>query len=277
MNPLGQRQSARVIAKRWRMVQVVIVDDEEIERNGLEFLLQRCEHPMQIHKMCNGSEALEFLRRRQADLVITDIKMPFMDGLALCREARALYPDIHLLISSGYGEFEFAQQAIQVKVDDYILKPVIVEHFYRTVEGILRSLQEDRTKQRRRTPRLQEAALPEDEQDTARKKAIQLAMQLIHENHHRDISLEWIAQQIYLSPGYLSGLFHKETGYSVIQYITLCRMEKAREYLTQTNMKIVDIARRVGYSNSSYFCLQFRKYYGVTAVQMREGKDADAG
>ena len=275
------------------MVQVVVVDDEKIERDGMEFLLQRYEHPMQIHKMCNGSEALEFLRRQNADLVITDIKMPVMDGLALCREARAPYPDIHLLISSGYGEFEFAQQAIQAKVDDYILKPVIVDNFYRIVGGIFCSLeQRSRTRQHRleqrprvascaerdaALPRLNDTSLAEDEQDTARKKAIQLAIQLIRENYHRDISLEWIAQQIYLSPGYLSGLFHKETGRSVIQYITLCRMEKARDYLTQTNMKIVDIAGHVGYSNSSYFCLQFRKHYGMTAVQMREGKGADLG
>ena len=97
-------------------------------------------------------------------------------------------------------------------------------------------------------------------------------MRLIEKHFFEDISVEWIADQIYLSSGYLSTIFKKETGQSVMQYITHCRLKRAEELLLTTNMKIIDISRTVGYDNPSYFGLIFRKNFGMTPLQMRQGE-----
>ncbi len=273
---------------------VVIADDEAAERDGMEFLLQQRAFPMRIRKCANGADALEELKKSPADLLITDIKMPFMGGLELCEKAKKLNPDTLLLISSAYSDFEYMQRAIMFKVEAYILKPVVVEDFYAVMERSLAALEnrarleqnrrhlleEYRTADSRQREKLlpilldkapyREGASPEKAAESA---VITRVTALIEENYQKDIGLEWAAGQVYLSPGYLSGLFKRETGKSIVQYITFLRMEKAKELLTHTNIKIVDISQKVGYNNASYFCLLFRKYYGITPNQMREQEE----
>ncbi len=101
-------------------------------------------------------------------------------------------------------------------------------------------------------------------------KLIRSIKQLIEEEYSQDLSLEGIAEKVYLTPSYLSYLFKKETGQSLIRYITQVRMEKAVELLRDTNMKIVDIYQKLGYRSSNYFIQTFRHHYGVTPAKFRE-------
>ncbi|MDF2835144.1 MAG: hypothetical protein K0Q63_784 [Paenibacillus sp.] len=101
-------------------------------------------------------------------------------------------------------------------------------------------------------------------------KIIEQIKQLIEENYEQDLSLEGIAQKVYLTPSYLSYLFKKETGQSLIRYITQVRMDKAVELLRDTNIKIVDICQMLGYRSSNYFIQSFRQHYGVTPAKYRE-------
>ncbi|MGZ9585631.1 response regulator transcription factor [Paenibacillus marinisediminis] len=95
-------------------------------------------------------------------------------------------------------------------------------------------------------------------------------IRMIEKEFMNDISLEIIARRVSLNPSYLSHLFKKETGQSLIKYITMYRLEQAKVMLQKTNMKIVDICESVGYWNSSYFCLTFKKYHGVSPQKYRE-------
>ena len=274
------------------MYRVLIVDDELAERDGIEFLIREHALPFVVQKACNGQEAFELLEKQPVDVIITDIKMPYMNGLELSEKAKLLYPNIVILISSAYDDFEYMHKAIKVKVEDYILKPVIVSNFIKSMTNVLSMLNDQMLKQEKHREirenyndatffkkekllwqlldEKHDKQSAENKDNGSEKKAIADAIVLIDNNYHKDISLEWVAHQVYLSPGYLSGLFKKETGKSIIQYITLYRMENAKKLLIGTNMKIVDICKKVGYNNSSYFCLLFRKYFGVTAIQMRE-------
>ena len=205
-------------------------------------------------------------------MVLADVKMPIMDGISLSREIRRLYPDMLVVIISAYGDFEYTQQAIKSRVSDYLLKPVDVQEFRRTMDDAL-----DQLGLRMEAGGFQEGAGGEAAPSSgdagcegATGRLVSQVMRLIDENYAQDIGLEWLAGQVFLSPNYLSGLFKRATGKSVIQWITMRRMERAREEIMRTNRKIVDIAQKVGYSNTSYFCLLFRKYYGVTANQLRE-------
>ncbi|WP_309119800.1 response regulator [Paenibacillus sp.] len=101
-------------------------------------------------------------------------------------------------------------------------------------------------------------------------KIVEQIKQMVEARYDQDLSLEGIAEQVYLTPSYVSYLFKKETGQSLIRYITQVRMDKAVALLRDTNMKIVDICQKLGYRNSNYFIQSFRQHYGVTPAKFRE-------
>lgn len=91
--------------------------------------------------------------------------------------------------------------------------------------------------------------------------------------HHFDepLTTEILADQVFLSPGYLSFIFKQETGVNLNRFIRDYRMEKAKELLETTNLKVVQIAEKVGFSNNSYFGRSFREYFGSTPESCRKG------
>lgn len=115
------------------MYRVLVVDDEKLERDGIRFLLSMEEGEWEIYEAANGKLALNELRKHPVDLMLTDIKMPHMDGLELSKKAREEYPDLEIIIFSGYGDFAFAQEAIRYGVTDYVLKPVDPDRFHDTI------------------------------------------------------------------------------------------------------------------------------------------------
>lgn len=126
------------------MVKILIVDDEKIERNGIRFLLNHQGIEAELYEETNGVKALEFLAHHRADILLTDIKMPFMDGLTLIKEVSAKYPEMKIIIFSGYGEFEYAKQAMKYNVNNYILKPVDPKEFENTIGQVLKELESEK-------------------------------------------------------------------------------------------------------------------------------------
>lgn len=123
------------------MTNVLIVDDEKIERNGIKFLLGSRKEELVITEASNGKEACEILKKKKIDILFTDIKMPFMTGIELVEHARSIQPDIEMVIFSGYGEFEYAKQALKFGVENYVLKPVDPQEFHTTVDKLFLKLQ----------------------------------------------------------------------------------------------------------------------------------------
>ncbi len=118
------------------MIKVMIVDDEPYIRQGLKILINWEQYGFKIcEEAANGKEAIRKLEEADVDLVITDIKMPGMDGLELIEYTREhLSKKIKFIILSGFYEFEYAKKAIKYDVADYILKPVQREELLKTLE-----------------------------------------------------------------------------------------------------------------------------------------------
>ncbi|MBR1744264.1 MAG: helix-turn-helix transcriptional regulator [Lachnospiraceae bacterium] len=103
---------------------------------------------------------------------------------------------------------------------------------------------------------------------------IQIVKKYIEENYPRpDLKISDIAEQVYLSTTYLSSLFKTKTGMTVGQYITKCRVEKAKELLLDPRYKFYDIAERVGYNDENYFARIFRKSTGKTPSAYKEAPE----
>lgn len=107
------------------MYKVLLVEDEIVIRQGMRELISRSAPFFEVTaEMPGGREALLYLKSELPDVMITDIRMKEMDGLALAEKVKSMYPGLLVIIVSGYGEFEYAQKAIEYGVLHYLLKPV---------------------------------------------------------------------------------------------------------------------------------------------------------
>ena len=104
-------------------------------------------------------------------------------------------------------------------------------------------------------------------------KEIESVKKYIYENYDKEISVDYLADMVYMAPSYLSHVFKKETGQNLSKFIKAYRMEKAKEMLEETHNKIVNISYAVGYPNVSYFCQSFREYFGVSPQRYRDQGD----
>lgn len=119
------------------MYKAIIVDDEKKIRDGLKKLINWEEHGFIIVGQAgDGVEALELYARTKPSLVVTDIKMPRMDGLELACELKKTNPDISIIILSGYNDFNYAKQAIKANVSNYLMKPVNVDELCGELDSI---------------------------------------------------------------------------------------------------------------------------------------------
>ena len=119
------------------MIRTVIVDDEPRIRDGLSTLIEWGELGfIVVDKAANGIEAMNKYKSLEPDLIIADIRMPEMNGLELVRAIRSAGGTMHVLILSGYADFEYAKQAMTLRIDGYLLKPVDEERLARALDRV---------------------------------------------------------------------------------------------------------------------------------------------
>lgn len=121
-------------------VRILIAEDEKRASRGLRNLIMMVSDKHEIvGEAADGKEAFELMKLLEPDVVFTDIKMPYMDGISLIRAARAQDIKIKFVIISAYEEFELARQAISLGVTDYLVKPLVPED----IEDIIHRLEEN--------------------------------------------------------------------------------------------------------------------------------------
>lgn len=118
------------------MFQAILCDDNEIILEGLSSQIKWKDLGIELTATAaDGNEAWELIQKNPPDLLITDIRMPYMDGLELSKKARELNPNIVILIISAYDDFQYARTAMHLQAFDYILKPIDVDQFCRVLEN----------------------------------------------------------------------------------------------------------------------------------------------
>ncbi|MCS0543610.1 response regulator, partial [Aeromonas veronii] len=107
------------------MKTILLVDDERWVRKTLIWTINQLNLPIQVvHECGNGLEALDWVKENEVDLILTDIRMPVMDGIQLVKEISALNKTLDVVVISVHDEFQFVQQALRSGVQDYLLKPI---------------------------------------------------------------------------------------------------------------------------------------------------------
>ena len=126
------------------LYRILLVDDEEEVRKAIIRNIEWEKLGFQMAQDAeNGEDALEKIEQLKPDVIMTDIRMPYMDGLTLTKRIRQKYPSMKILIFSGYDDFEYAQQAIKLNVTEYILKPVNVEELTEILNRVRENLDEE--------------------------------------------------------------------------------------------------------------------------------------
>lgn len=127
------------------MYSLLIVDDEPLTREYMRMNISSINSSWLVAGEAeDGAEALKFLEKQPVDLVITDIKMPVMDGLNLCKMISQKYPRLKVLILSGYDEFAYAKEAMLYGVSEYLLKPIVKEDLRAALDNVARKLESEK-------------------------------------------------------------------------------------------------------------------------------------
>ena len=128
------------------MLKTFLVEDEVVIREMIKKMIPWEQYGFELAgEASDGEMALPLILKSKPDLLITDIKMPFMDGLTLCKLVKKELPDIKIVILSGYDDFNYAKQAISIGVEDYLLKPITKNAFIERLEEIHNRYEHEKT------------------------------------------------------------------------------------------------------------------------------------
>ncbi|MGG1554681.1 response regulator transcription factor [Paenibacillus ferrarius] len=245
---------------------VMIVDDEApIRRELRAFPWEEAECRL-VAAARNGAEALELFHVHQPSIVITDIVMPVMDGLELIKAIKASESSTQIILMTIFSDFSYAKEAIHYGVTDYLVKGI-----YTNEELLLALAKARKLKQqlyRSDTPNLN--ATPSDPSAKNGRLEINSAIQIIKDNLAHEHTLEQLADKVGLSSSYLSKLWKSEVGEGFRVYLTQLRMQKAAELLSTTNLKVYEVAEKVGYSNYRSFAAAFYDCYKINPREYRK-------
>lgn len=391
----------------------LVADDEEIIRRGIIRLLKKYDKIEVVAEAEDGEIAYEIAEKTQLDVLFVDINMPFLNGLQFIEKIKVIQPNAVVIVITGYDDFEYARQSLRLGVNEYLLKPLMEETFYQSIEKVIGIIEEKNNgkKYLDQTKKLLHDNKSKIIMDTLQKwikghynydefqerinylsinlpmpyiitlinlehiehdamsdiweddlmyyaaenigkeifeelspiysfrdsngelvlisqntdnnnlslinkkyydtvttylpakvlvlqefgkdynefinlyktlsenmiaiikcpNAIKIVKKYIEKNYSKeDFSLLDAAEYMNLSPQHLSRLFKKEVGITFVDYLTRVRTRKSIELLCQNDMKIYEIAEKVGYSSQHYFSSVFKKETGMSPIDYRK-------
>lgn len=240
------------------MYRLVIADDEEIVRNGIRETIDWQALEITVTACVGDGEALyREAVATGADIALVDIRMPVLDGLSAIERIRKELPGCECIIFTAYEDFSYAKKALELGVMAYITKPVLKEEVIEKVQLAIRRL-----RKREKTP---SPPVPDETAPISR-------IRRYVASHLSSVSLQKTAEHMQMNPAYLSRYFKEKTGENFVDYCKAVKLEKARQLLRETNMKIYEIANTLGYTNAQHFSTIFREIEGLTPLEYRQGK-----
>lgn len=239
------------------MINVMIVDDEELERQALSVIMNRCENIKIIAQAKNGKEAIELDKRFNPEIIIMDSKMPGIDGIKASKIIKQQNTD-KIVIMMVYNDFELMHNSLILGINDYILKPIKPSDLINIIDKSIVNLKTN--------SKLQIERYTKDKKDLS----INASIEYINNNLGKDVSLEKVASICNLSPCYFSKVFKKEVGINFISYVNDKKINRAKEILETTDIPITNIAIDLGFEDCGYFIRVFKKLQEVTPKKYRE-------
>lgn len=235
---------------------VLIVEDEALECKAMVHLVKSgFPDVREVMTARDGETAVRIAVRERPDLILMDINLPLLDGLAASRQIRKQLPDIKIIMVSAYSDYEHLRESIRAQALDYIVKPYSVETFQEAIEQAVKD-------SRKEVPLYGKAG------------TIQKIKKYLEMHYAENITLQDVADEICLDKSYLGRLFKEECQITVMGCLREVRLAKAKELLLR-GMNSSEVAEKTGFGDAAYFAKSFRQATGVSPARYREAENKD--
>lgn len=239
------------------LCRVLLVDDEENILEGYQKVFDWARYQCEVvGTALDGEEAVEKARELRPDIVIMDINLPKINGLEAIRIIQNEVEEgrrIHMVVVTGYDEFTYCQEALRLRVTDFLLKPIDFGSFGELMEELVKKVREN---PQRRPPM---------------SETLKKIIDWLEENMEKeDMSLTLLAERMEMNPAYISQLFKKELGMGYHAYLNQMRVERAKQYLREGRESVTSVAYRVGFGDYRVFTKVFKNVVGETPSQYRK-------
>ena len=238
----------------------IVVEDEPLIRRNVLKKIAALSLPVEaVGETGDGQSALKLVESQFPHFIITDIRMPVMDGLQLVRCLYETHPQIKCVILSGYDDFKYAQEAMKYSVSNFLLKPVKPEELKSALQRVIVQLDSEYQNQSSM-----------DAQGLAPEQLNALMVDYLRTNYRTEIVLSRLAEQLGFSSEYLTKIFKKYNGETPLKYVTKLRIDAAKQMLVnEPAMEIKKIGEYVGYPDSYYFSRVFKSSTGKYPSEYR--------
>lgn len=248
-------------------MRIIVVENEQRAREGIIRLIETLSKDYEVvARASNGETGLELIMQLEPDVVFTDIKMPYMDGVELIRAVRSRSLGTEFVVVSAYADFQMAQQCISLDVADYLLKPLTRSDMETTLSRIQARLEGRRV-------------YPAGEPDSLRKMypdahpLVLRALDAIQAGFGGRLSQKGLAQQLGISPEYFSYLFSTHVGETFSSFLRRYRIRQALLLYQRDDVDRKNVPYAVGFSDPKYFNRVFRELTGKTPSEYLRDPD----
>lgn len=215
----------------------------------------------------NGKEALEKLKKQSFDMIVTDIRMPDMDGISLLKQVQEMELPVVTVLISSHDEFEYARQGILFGAFDFLVKPVRRQQLEEMLVRVRGEL--EKQKEGKETTGFLDVVVEKldfDKKDEFAMKVCKFCAENIEEN----LTMEQCAQEMGISKDYFGKLVRQHFEVSFKEMMNQMKVEYAKKLMQEESLKTYEISQILGYASPDYFTKIFKQYTGITPSQYRQ-------
>ncbi|MUV36797.1 Sensory transduction protein LytT [Lentibacillus sp. JNUCC-1] len=224
---------------------ILLVDDEQLELDQLEYMLQQSFHLQTFFKAQDVSEALTYAKANTVHLALIDIHLPGQSGFELVKWLKNTQSHVHIVMVTAYQSFDYAQKALRLKVDNFITKPVVESELITAIKPFTVNKNHS--------------------------EIIQQVLDYIHNHFDARLTLGDIAEDIHVNHAYLSRKFNEELEVSFPHYLNQYRIEAAKRLMNEKPfLSIAEVSEQCGFNSQHYFSQLFKKELGVNPSAFRK-------
>ena len=251
------------------MYKILLAEDDSALRYVYSKMKTWMEHGFEIAaEASNGRAALELLEKQHFDLVITDIRMPLVDGLTLLKEIKKRKISVFSILISSYNEFEYARQGLILGAFDFIVKPVNEASLAEVLERAKIYLEEN--KQSCEIDDIVKAAAADCGFSEDCSPLVKRACVFLSKNMGRNITMEEVAEGLNYNKDYFGKSFKQGSGVTFNNFYNAVKIEYSKRLIYTGEYKNYEIAEMLGYANADYFTKVFKDITGMTPAAYRK-------
>ncbi len=259
-------ESPKVKSKsRYRVL--VVEDEDEIRR----YIRNELHADFRVSECANGREALDFILREKPDLVISDVMMPEMDGITLCRKMKQNLNVSHIpiILLTAKSKPEDRVEGMEIGADAYIVKPFNTELLRSTVNNLIAN--RERLKGKFSGEKQVEEKIDKIERKSNDEILMEKIMKIVNEHlANPELNVEMLAAGVGMSRVHMHRKLKELANQSARDFIRTIRLKQAASLLSEKNLTVSEVAYATGFSNLSHFSNSFRDFYGVSPTEYKE-------